>query len=1138
MLLTKNKNKTGFLFFLILLNINYINSSLINAQFSLIVKLLNGNILLINEYDIFKFKLNLKLDISLNNTFQKMISFFCSDILTCFYLINKYIMIIIFDIKPYLKPILSNGKNDELLNFEFNLKLFISSDKKIYFIDNSFYKYPILFCILIYKYNELWYSFKDNIISFVVLYKNLKILNYKNNIFDLKLEEKNFIYNYILFHHLYKNINYSSPTISEISQKSKKIYKLFRKYKYIKILNQDNIIIKYFNNNILPKYNNSYKSDKSLLFKLEMLFFYYNKKVNLRLLSEITKCKTTDQNSLKDKLCIECNTEHGYFPISYDYNYDNSKTYLGKYINKYIDCYNSDTIPKNYYFNQEIKAYEKCFETCESCQGFGDYINNNCDTCINNYIFSPEIPNTKNCVLNCSYYYYYNSLGQYLCTENYHCPLEIIYKIEDKRKCVEDCKLDDTYYYQYNGECLKECPENTKPNIFNKCIDNNIENCTLTIKISKIKSDTLNYNIINEMAINFAKEFSYTNNHISQFLIDNLLILFYKNKSCLSEFSLENSVIDYHECLKKINDNFNISSPLVAIIYRKGKYNNPSTKYAFFNPINGEKLNLSFCENTTIFIKQNISFLYKKEEYNWLTSQNIDIFNLYSSFYTDICFNFKSNNSRDMILGERIIKFYPNISLCDSGCEYKNTNYTSLINTCKCKFNESNYFLINTDPFEDESKYLTQVGFSSILYLIFTMSVNMRITILICYKHFFTFKYFIRNLGGFIIFILIITDIICLALLIRSDYLFKIKKFIFLIIDLYIKYKKKRHYNLIRGLLHTKKKKSKNKAKKGNETSDENMTTSKRKINNRIKEKNKKLQKKSKCNQEKNKNNLSQNNSKNIFEINELESPKKNKRKTSIIDINNINYLKKLFNNKEEFNEKDMKEYLRTSLDDLDFYNVIKKDKRTFWIFLLNRIVKKQMLINTFYIVEETIPKYLKIILFTIYIDLFFFLNTIEYGANDIVSLYYLNDNYFFYFCKHVISKITISFPITVILRNILEFFFVNQKSIKSIIKREKNNELLLKKEINKLIKFIKIRYIIFIIISFIFNLFSWYFISCFNNVYSYSKYEWFLLNITIIILAQILSVVFTFVEACLRYIAIYFKSELVFNLSKYVNLI
>ena len=316
------------------------------------------------------------------------------------------------------------------------------------------------------------------------------------------------------------------------------------------------------------------------------------------------------------------------------------------------------------------------------------------------------------------------------------------------------------------------------------------------------------------------------------------------------------------------------------------------------------------------------------------------------------------------------------------------------------------------------------------------------------------------------------------------------------------------------------------------------MTTSKRKIKNRIKEKNKKLQKKSKCNQEKNKNNLSQNNSKNIFEINELESPKKNKRKTSIIDINNINYLKKLFNNKEEFNEKDMKEYLRTSLDDLDFYNVIKKDKRTFWIFLLNRIVKKQMLINTFYIVEETIPKYLKIILFTIYIDLFFFLNTIEYGANDIVSLYYLNDNYFFYFCKHVISKITISFPITVILRNILEFFFVNQKSIKSIIKREKNNELLLKKEINKLIKFIKIRYIIFIIISFIFNLFSWYFISCFNNVYSYSKYEWFLLNITIIILAQILSVVFTFVEACLRYIAIYFKSELVFNLSKYVNLI
>ena len=94
----------------------------------------------------------------------------------------------------------------------------------------------------------------------------------------------------------------------------------------------------------------------------------------------------------------------------------------------------------------------------------------------------------------------------------------------------------------------------------------------------------------------------------------------------------------------------------------------------------------------------------------------------------------------------------------------------------------------------------------------------------------------------------------------------------------------------------------------------------------------------------------------------ESKCQRKKKRNSSIVDINNHNYLDKI-KNKGSLTEKDMKEYLSQTPDEMDFYEVLKKDKRSFCVFLINTIVKKQILVNTFYVVEETIPIYLKIIL-------------------------------------------------------------------------------------------------------------------------------------------------------------------------------
>jgi hypothetical protein len=336
----------------------------------------------------------------------------------------------------------------------------------------------------------------------------------------------------------------------------------------------------------------------------------FNKNGSIRILNEaLIKCKSSDEIGIKNSLCIECNNELGYYPIIF--NYDTSKN-LEKYL-KYKDCYNNDSVPNNYFFNSKLKAYEECYETCQTCFGHGDQTDNNCSSCKFNHIFKPEANYTKNCVKKCPYYYYYSLSGEYKCSDNFYCLEYPGFIIENKNKCIYDCRMDETYIYYYNGECLENCPENTISNNSNKCLDINTEKCTLTIKMTKMIGILLKFIHINEMAKRYAEEFSYTNNHVSQFIADNYRILLYKNISCLSNMNLNSSIIDFDDCLKKIYYYYNISSPIIAIIDRLGKYNNPSSAYGFFDPITGEKIDTSFCQNINLIIKKIfLQFIRKK----------------------------------------------------------------------------------------------------------------------------------------------------------------------------------------------------------------------------------------------------------------------------------------------------------------------------------------------------------------------------------------------------------------------------------------------------------------------------------------------------------------------------------------------
>ena len=84
--------------------------------------------------------------------------------------------------------------------------------------------------------------------------------------------------------------------------------------------------------------------------------------------------------------------------------------------------------------------------------------------------------------------------------------------------------------------------------------------------------------------------------------------------------------------------------------------------------------------------------------------------------------------------------------------------------------------------------------------------------------------------------------------------------------------------------------------------------------------------------------------------------------------------------------------------------------------------------------------------------------------------------------------------------------------------------------------KEIKIRNNIFIIIAGIFSIFSWYYISCFNNIYPHMKNEWIKSSLFIIILIHILSIIIILIETLLRFVSFEIKSEKMYKASLWLG--
>ena len=229
-------------------------------------------------------------------------------------------------------------------------------------------------------------------------------------------------------------------------------------------------------------------------------------------------------------------------------------------------------------------------------------------------------------------------------------------------------------------------------------------------------------------------------------------------------------------------------------------------------------------------------------------------------------------------------------------------------------------------------------------------------------------------------------------------------------------------------------------------------------------------------------------------------------------------------------------EYMISEPDDIDYDNASKRDKRTCCGVFIDKIISRILILNIIFNYEPLNPRPIKIILLVLNFELYFFINGLFFNEDYLKELLYDKDSNFWDFISRFAKRISYIAIIGIITGYVIDFFFFEERTIKRIYKREKDDIKTMKDELYGLIKNIKIRYCIFIILCFIFGVFIWYYIFCFNNVYPSMIKELVITTIIIYIIMQIIYLVLTILETIIRLIALKCKSERLFKISQFLS--
>ena len=411
-----------------------------------------------------------------------------------------------------------------------------------------------------------------------------------------------------------------------------------------------------------------------------------------------------------------------------------------------------------------------------------------------------------------------------------------------------------------------------------------------------------------------------------------------------------------------------------------------------------------------------------------VNEKELNKYNPSSEFYNNFCIAYSTESGTDITLKDRQNEFNDkNLSLCDDNCRYNNYNYDSKKESCECFIKYSFPLIKDVEINKDKLKQK---------FVDVKNAINIKVVK--CYKYVF-FDGLIKNIDNYILLFIILIFIINSNIFYCKENKILQNKIIILQ-NLKNKNIRKRKNNKI------KKKSSPVRKKKGakgggvkNKTKNSNLTFL---ISNNT------------------------SNSKSLIKLKKLNNNSKNRHlfNSQITLINNNSSINNIENN--------INKIYSFELNELDYKKAIIFDKRTYIEFYISLLKSNHPLIFIFN-PNDYNSKAIKLCLFIFSFSLYYTINALFFNESSLHQIYLEKGEFNF---VYQIPQIIYSTMISSLINSIIKYLSLSQKTILDF---KSNN-----KKMSLIIQQLKIKFILFFILSYILLLFFWYYLSCFYFVY------------------------------------------------------
>ena len=456
----------------------------------------------------------------------------------------------------------------------------------------------------------------------------------------------------------------------------------------------------------------------------------------------------------------------------------------------------------------------------------------------------------------------------------------------------------------------------------------------------------------------------------------------------------------------------------------------PQIEYEFYYPLNSSKLvklDLSKCKG--IKIELNIPIKIEKN--------NIDKYNSSSGYYNNICYKSTTKYGTDISLPDRKKEYIDNkMYVCEEKCDFIRYNFDAQKAVCSCDIKN------NISPMS--SIYFNA---SQLLNSILDIKTIINLNVIKCYNDLFNINGIKNNIGFYIISPIVILHLLSVILFYTID--------------------KKNVFNQIKDIIF-----------KNQYVAKLNINKENKNDNNIIIIKNEKESKKepSAPNLKKKKNIISHNNIKNIIQTNSTINS------NFILNNKNINLITNNPQNKEQNIKINL--ILKHNIYELNFLSyddALKFDKRTYIEYYFSLLKTNHILVSSFYPLEDYNSRVIKIFLFFFLFILFFTINALFFNDSTMNKIYTDKGSFNFIY---QLPQIIFSSLISSLLTLIIKFFALSEKNVLEIKNMKDTNFELLNEKVEKTMKILYYKFIAFFVLSFIFLMFFWYYLSCFCAVY------------------------------------------------------